>query len=104
MIEAKTEGTFLVCSLRQEITATTVPVLRDKFVEFLQGEADWEEMVLDCRNVETIDSIGVNLVVGLFKQTRTLKRSFRMTGCNPTVLKIVKLFRLDDQFIVEAEK
>ncbi|MDT8446252.1 MAG: STAS domain-containing protein [bacterium] len=103
MIEFQVEGDRLVCLPVEEIIASNVPTMRETLIEHLDEAKDWNELIFDCHKVETLDSIGINLIVGLFKRARVAGKEFRVVGCNPAMVKVLQLFRLDEQFPVEAQ-
>ena len=92
----------LICVPNEEIIASNVPAMREKLIDKLDSDADWKELVFDCSKVSTLDSIGINLIVGLFKKAKVLGREFKVIGCNEAIVKVLQLFRLDEQFPVEA--
>lgn len=103
MIEFQVAGERLICLPLEEIIASNVPTMRETLIERLDQETAWDELIFDCHKVETLDSIGINLIVGLFKRARVAGKEFRVTGCNPAMVKVLQLFRLDEQFPVEAQ-
>ncbi|OGG99401.1 MAG: hypothetical protein A2600_01995 [Candidatus Lambdaproteobacteria bacterium RIFOXYD1_FULL_56_27] len=103
MIQFLSQGEQLICIPQQEIIASNVPAMRELLIERLDAEEGWKELVFDCKAVETLDSIGINLIVGLFKRARVAEKSFKVVECNPAIVKVLKLFRLDEQFTVEAQ-
>ena len=102
MIKFARKDKTMICIPKEEIIATNVPAMRDILIVHLDSENFWQELVLDCSGIETLDSIGVNLIVGLFKKAKTANKEFKVIGCNPPIQKVLKLFRLDEQFKVEA--
>lgn len=103
MIDFKTDGNKLICIPEVEIIASNVPTMRDALLEKLDADQSWDELVFDCDKIETIDSIGINLIVGLLKKTGSADKAFKVIGCNEPILKVFKLFRLDEQFTVEGK-
>ena len=104
MIEYKHEDGSLICTIQEEIVASKIPEMRDNLASYLDYNKNWTELVFDCRNVKTLDSIGVNFIVGAFKKAQVSKRVFKLTECNHSVAKVLKLFKLDKKFeIVLAE-
>jgi len=103
MIQFQTSGEQLICIPQQEIIASNVPTMREELIDYLDRETAWNELVFNCQQVETLDSIGINLIVGLFKRARVAEKSFKVSGCNPAIVKVLQLFRLDEQFTVEGQ-
>lgn len=102
MIEFKLENATMTCIPSKEIVATNVPTMRDLLISRLDEDQTWDSLVLDCSLIETLDSIGVNLIVGLFKKVKANDKQFKVIGCNQPILKVLELFRLNTQFSVEA--
>lgn len=103
MITFKQEDKKLICLPQEEIIASNVPTMRETLIAQLDSDTSWEELVFDCSQVETLDSIGINLLVGLFKKAKVVEKQFKVVGCNEAIVKVLKLFRLDEQFPVEAK-
>ncbi|MCP4757053.1 MAG: STAS domain-containing protein [Proteobacteria bacterium] len=101
MIKCKKDDDKLVCVPEIDMVASNVSTMRDVLVKQLDSH-DWEELVVDCNEVETLDSIGVNLIVGLYKKAESANKSFKMIGCNGSIIKVLKLFRLGEKFTVES--
>jgi anti-anti-sigma factor len=102
MIDIKTVDKTLTCSIRVEIVASKIPEMRDLLFSQLDRDLSWENLVLDCHLVTTLDSIGVNFLVSVFKKMESEGKSFRVIGCNETVTKVLKLFRLEEKFVIES--
>ncbi|OGG93665.1 MAG: hypothetical protein A2508_06185 [Candidatus Lambdaproteobacteria bacterium RIFOXYD12_FULL_49_8] len=102
MIRFQSDQERLICIPEQEIIASNVPTMRESLIEKLDADSDWKELIFDCHQVETLDSIGINLIVGLFKKTKATSKGFKVIGCNSSIIKVLQLFRLDEQFTVEA--
>ena len=103
MITFKEDGPKLICLPEEEIIASNVPAMRETLIAQLDSNTHWAELIFDCHKVETLDSIGINLIVGLFKKAKVMGNQFKVIGCNPAILKVLQLFRLDEQFPVEAK-
>lgn len=65
----------------------------------LVGEA--QNVVLDLSGVEFLDSAGVGVLVGLFKQARTRGGRARLCGLTPGVRYTLELIQLDRIFEIE---
>ncbi len=101
MIEFKKEGDSLFCTPKNDIIASNVPEMRDQLISGLDSQ-EWEELIFSCHNVKTMDSIGVNLIVGLFKRADAAGKPFKIIECNEPIQKVLELFRLNEKFPVEA--
>ncbi len=103
MIQFHEEGAKLFCLPEDEIIASNVPSMRETLIAHLDSNDQWEELIFDCSQVETLDSIGINLIVGLFKKAKAVGKNFKVIGCNEPIVKVLKLFRLNEQFSVEVK-
>lgn len=101
MINFEERGTVLICRPERGVVSTNVPKMRDILIDRLDSDESWQEIVFDCSELRTLDSLGINLIVGLFKKTRGVKKGFRVTGCNEAIRKEFRMFRLDEHFSVE---
>lgn len=100
MISFKIDDRQIVCTPKVNLVASNISVMRDKFITKLEG-LEWDELVVDCTEVDTLDSIGVNLLVGLYKKAESTGSQFKLTGCREPIKKVLNLFRLDQKFSVE---
>lgn len=101
MIGFTQQGIRLICRPEVDVVASTVSELRKRLIEHLDAN-DWGELIFDCHQVSSMDSVGVNLIVGLYKKAGGADRQFCMINCNEPILKVLKLFRLDEKFTIEA--
>ncbi|MBU3915100.1 STAS domain-containing protein [bacterium] len=101
MIEFKTVEDKMICIPKIDIVASNVPEMRDQMLKHLDKK-EWNSLVLDCSNVDALDSVGVNLIVGLFKKADSAGKSFVVSNCNEPLTKVLKLFRLDEKFAIES--
>lgn len=101
MIQFHEDGNKLTCIPEEEIIASNVPTMRETLIAQLDSNTSWTNLTFDCSRVETLDSIGINLIVGLYKKAKVVGKEFKVVGCNESILKVLKLFRLDEQFTVE---
>ncbi|MBU2512465.1 STAS domain-containing protein [bacterium] len=102
MIEYRKEDNTLICIIKEEIVASKISEMRNNLASHLDYDQAWEELVFDCKKVKTLDSIGVNFIVGVYKKAFSTDRKFKIIGCNDLVAKVLKLFKLDEKFTVET--
>lgn len=81
---------------RTPLVAAYVAAQRD----FLKAQLDRAEraVVLDLTCAELVDSLGVTLIVGLFKSCRERQLGFSVVGANTEVLRLFHFFSLNDCF------
>jgi anti-anti-sigma factor len=63
-------------------------------------EARQSAVVLDLGAVEQIDSLGITLVLGLFKTCQKTSASFGVEGVKPDIMRVFRLFNLPKFFSI----
>ena len=101
MIEFSIEDDQILCRPLEDLSADNVPGIHDLIVQKLSEIETWKILIMDCLNVKTLDSAGVNLIIGLFKKAELMDRGFKISNCNESIVKVLNLFKLDRQFLVE---
>ncbi|MBK8792514.1 MAG: STAS domain-containing protein [Holophaga sp.] len=98
----KTDGTVRL-NPKGDLVASTVETLRDGMVKALESAT--EAVVLDLSSTKQIDSLGITLVLGLFKSCQKKEITFSIEGANTDLLRVFKLFNLTKFFsITEATR
>jgi anti-sigma B factor antagonist len=98
---AKKKGDELRLTPKSDLVASTVEEHRASMMKALEDPG--EKVVLDLTGVEFIDSLGITLVLGLFKSCQKSGAAFRIEGVKPDILRVFKLFNLTKFFpVVEA--
>ena len=64
-------------------------------------DAPCKEAVLDLAEAEVVDSLGITLILGLFKTCQQRRISFRVEGANPDLMRVFKLFSLPKLFPIQ---
>ena len=59
-------------------------------------------MVLDAEGVDVVDSLGVNLIIGLYKELSNNSRFFRITNANDKFMKVANFFKFPAIFQIEG--
>ena len=96
----RTEGSVRL-QPKGDLVASTVRVLRSDLLTAVE-EAQ-VAVVLDLSSTKQIDSLGITLVLGLFKSCQKKAIAFSIEGANTDLLRVFKLFNLTKFFpIAEA--
>jgi len=103
MIKFIKEGSKIICQPQFSIIASNAMEMRNQLLLQIENDDAWSELILDCDKVEVVDSIGINLIVGLYKKSEDESKKFMVKNCNEPLYKVLKLFRLDEQFILESK-
>jgi len=97
----KKKGDTLRLTPQGDLVASTVEAHRLSMMKAVESAG--EKVVLDLASVELIDSLGITLVLGLFKSCQKSGKAFSIEGVNPDIMRVFKLFNLTKFFpIVEA--
>jgi len=94
----RTDGTVRL-NPKGDLVASTVERLREGMLKALD-EAK-ESVVLDLASTKQIDSLGITLVLGLFKSCKKKEIAFSIEGANKDLLRVFKLFNLTKFFPVK---
>lgn len=93
-----TPGTLRIPS-GGNLVASTVEERRKVAMEALATPCT--EAVLDLAGAEVVDSLGITLILGLFKTCQQRKIAFRVEGANPDLMRVFKLFSLPKLFPIQ---
>lgn len=84
---------------RGDLLASTVEQERNNLlatIEDLTGP-----VIFDLSNVKEIDSLGITLVLGLFKSCQKKGLPFSVEGVSPDIMRVFRLFSLPKVFPVK---
>lgn len=95
------EDNCLKIELIQNVTASWVKGKLEEIKEVMVGEDPYEEIVVDMEKVEVMDSIGVSLIIGLYKTSQELGKDFKVVGLKGRVKNLFTLMKLDEIFFIE---
>ncbi|MEA1971944.1 MAG: STAS domain-containing protein, partial [Candidatus Cloacimonadota bacterium] len=84
-MESKINGTQLVITLDNDLVASYLDEQLNSTKAILKENPDAKEVVLDMQNVNEIDSLGINLVVGIYKQVAGEKKKFKTTNVSKPI-------------------
>ena len=91
--------------VEDNILSTNVESLSSSFKELLSSDADEiNQIVLDLEGIDTIDSQGLNLLIGLFQECKNKKWGFRVINCTENVKWLFSIFKLTEVFGVNSPK
>ena len=91
-LAAERDGARLRLQPQVNLVASTVEHQRSAMAQALKNPAG--EVVLDLAQVEQLDSLGITLVLGLFKSCQKEGTPFRLEGVRPDLMRVFRLFNL----------
>lgn len=98
-IKAQVSDGCLRLNPRGDIVASSVESLRDTLLKALETARD--PVVLDLSSTKQIDSLGITLVLGLFKSCQKQNLPFSIEGVSSDLLRVFRLFNLTKFFPVK---
>jgi anti-anti-sigma factor len=101
-MESKTEYGILFLIPGSDMIADTFNEMRTFFLDTLQINPE-AEVVLDVENVNVIDSLGVNLIIGLYKELSEYSRTFRIINASEQFMKVANFFKFNSIFNIEPK-
>ena len=81
------------------LVASTVEERRKAAMEALATPCSMA--ILDLSTAEVVDSLGITLILGLFKTCQQRKISFRVEGASTDLMRVFKLFSLPKLFPIQ---
>ncbi len=103
-MKSRVETDTLLLTPETDLVASRIESLRTFFAEELQRHPEVIRVVLEVHGVETVDSLGVNLIVGLYREAAAASRTMEITGANEKFMKVASFFRLPAIFTIHQEK
>lgn len=92
---------MVILRTRGDLTSTNAGAVRAAIGETLAGldsaGASWHAVQLDLAAAKMVDSVGLNLVVGLLKQVQQRGARLQVTGANSNIVRAFTFTRLDRQ-------
>jgi len=92
----------LEIKIGENITVSWVQDKLDQMRELIDKNNSYDQIVLDMKGVDTIDSVGVNLIIALNKTANQISKGFKVTGLNGKVMNLFRVLRLDQVLTVES--
>lgn len=102
-MKTRVEDDTLFLIPETDLVASRVESLRNFFAEQMAAHPDAARVVLDVTGVETVDSLGVNLIVGLYREATGASKAIEIVGANETFMKVASFFRLPAIFTIHQE-
>ncbi|MDD3049699.1 MAG: STAS domain-containing protein [Candidatus Cloacimonetes bacterium] len=99
-MEAKIDNNTLELIFSNNLIASNLDHQLKTSKSFLSEHSDLKNIVLNLENVVEIDSLGINLVVGLYKQVTAEKRQFSVINTSKPIKNLFNLFKLSSYFDV----
>ncbi len=100
-MKCEVKGDELVAEMDETLCAVNVKALYDEFKSWFSGAQNFTGLVVNLGRVTVIDSLGVNLLVGLYKECRKNNKVFRVIEPSPAIRRLFELYKLTAYFGIE---
>lgn len=103
MIEAKYDPNTdeLTASLKGDIDIYAAPELKEKLATMI--ETHKSDIVIDCKDLNYIDSTGLGALVALLKRAKDYDKGIRIINIKPYIRKLFTITGLEKIFSMEEE-
>ncbi len=102
-MKAEMQGNSLVLQPGTDLIASKIEALRNEVLAQMKKYPDADAIVLDAAGIELVDSLGVNLVVGIYRQATADSKSFEVTNACSRFIKVARFFRFFSLFSINGE-
>jgi anti-sigma B factor antagonist len=100
-IDVKEKESVLAVKVNGEIDAYTAPQLREKL--FPLSEKEGVKMVVDLSEVNYMDSTGLGVFVGVFKNVRAHNGEFKIVGLSDRLQRLFEITGLADIIDINSQ-
>ena len=93
----------LIMQPEADLVASHIEVLRDAVLTQMKKHPDVTGVVLDATGVEIVDSLGVNLIIGIYRQAVAEAKTFEVINAGNRFIKVAQFFRFFSLFRINGE-
>ena len=93
----------LVLQPQADLVASYIEVLRDAVLVQLKKYPHVAGVVFDATGIEIVDSLGVNLIIGIYRQAVAEAKTFEIINAGSRFIKVAQFFRFYSLFSVNGE-
>ena len=88
------------CKMDTKITAENIIEIKEKLKNILSEN---EELILNFKGTEFIDSIGLGMLVSLYKQSVQTDKKLIIKNPNDNIFNLLKVTSLDELFEIQHD-
>ena len=89
---------------KTDLVASQIEKLRNSFLVGLKANPNVSKVVFKADEIETVDSLGVNLIIGIYRQVNAESKIFEITGAGEKFLKVANFFQFPSLFKINHEE
>lgn len=93
----------LVLEPQTDLIASHIEVLREAVLEAMKKHTGVSVVVVDAAGIEIVDSLGVNLIIGIYRQSAAESKSFEIINAGEKFIKVARFFRFYSLFSINGE-
>jgi anti-anti-sigma factor len=93
----------LVLHPQTDLVASSIEVLRDAVFVQMKKHPGVCGVVLDATGIEIVDSLGVNLIIGIYRQAGAEAKTFSIINAGDKFIKVARFFRFYSLFSINGE-
>ncbi|MFZ5806158.1 MAG: STAS domain-containing protein [Verrucomicrobiota bacterium] len=97
----KKQDTEWIIVVEEDILSTSVERLLVEWKKMLEQASELKGVCMDINKVNIIDSQGLNLLIGLYKECVKRAWHFRVTGCSKDIKRMFSLLKLTERFGIQ---
>jgi len=86
-----------------DLVASQMEEIRDYFMTALRENPDVNQVTLNAQGIEIVDSLGVNLIIGLYRHVSTESKKFQIINAGEKFMKVANFFRFSTLFDIIKE-
>ena len=87
-----------------DLVASQIEKLRDSFLKKLKENPNVSKVIFKADHIETVDSLGVNLIIGIYRQVNSESKTFEITGAGENFLKVANFFQFPALFNINNKE
>ena len=92
----------LILAPGTDLVASCIEKLRNSILACFKEHPAASNIVLDAAGIEIVDSLGVNLIIGLYRQADAESKKFEIINAGEKFMKVANFFRFASLFTVKT--
>lgn len=96
-MKTSTEENQTFIHFEEDLLSTNVQELRSE-LKIICEKIEGSNLIIDLSKCKIIDSQGLNLLIGLYKEAVNKQCKFKVTGASTANLRLFSIFKLKERF------
>jgi serine/threonine-protein kinase RsbW len=92
---------ILTCEVLQNLTSANTKNLFLNIKSEIETFNDYKELIIDLEQSKNIDSIGITLIVGIYKSAKAEGKHFKLIGVSAPMFHLFESLRFNEIFPIE---